>query len=77
MQRLNKRQPYYAFGVELAFLGVLISGAYMAFVVLALVSIVRSTNYTAGLKALWFLAVIAFPFLGSLLWFLVGRNSSG
>lgn len=55
----------------------LISIAYVAFAIAAIISILRSTNYTSGLKALWALAVIAFPFLGSLIWFLVGRNSGG
>ena len=64
-------------GVMGALVSVLISIAYVAFAVAAIISILRSTNYTGGLKALWVLAVIAFPFLGSLIWFLVGRNSRG
>ncbi|WP_150460364.1 PLDc N-terminal domain-containing protein [Nesterenkonia ebinurensis] len=55
----------------------LIGLAYIAFAIAAILSILNSRSYTSGLKALWVLAVLAFPFLGSLVWFLVGRNSSG
>ncbi|GAA4022475.1 hypothetical protein GCM10022247_53390 [Allokutzneria multivorans] len=41
----------------------------------ALVGIVRSENYAPGGKAIWALAVFAFPFLGPLFWFLWGRSS--
>lgn len=65
------------FAVLGALVSFLISIAYVVFAIAAIISILRSTNYTGGLKALWILAVIAFPFLGSLIWFLVGRNSRG
>lgn len=42
----------------------------------ALVSIIRSANYTRGGKALWALGVYAAPLLGALLWFIVGRKST-
>lgn len=58
-------------------IGLLFTLAYVTFAVVAIFSILGSTKYTGGLKALWVLAVIAFPFLGSLIWFLVGRNSHG
>lgn len=51
--------------------------AYIVLVVAALGSIIGSRNYTPGLKALWALAVFAFPILGSIVWFLVGRDSHG
>lgn len=57
--------------------GVIIMLAYVGFAIAAIVSILNSRAYTSGLKALWVLAVLAFPFLGSLVWFLIGRNSSG
>lgn len=62
------------------FIGVIIGGifslAYIALAIAAIVSILGSSKYTSGLKALWVLGVLAFPFLGSLAWFIVGRNSS-
>lgn len=60
-----------------AVFGLIILVAYFVFAVAAIISIFNSRNYTSGLKALWVLAVLAFPFLGSLIWFLVGRKSSG
>ncbi|OZD12089.1 MULTISPECIES: PLD nuclease N-terminal domain-containing protein [Nocardiaceae] len=54
---------------------VIVLGACVLFVA-ALVSIVRSRSYTSSGKALWVLAVFAFPFLGPLVWFVWGRNSS-
>ncbi|MFB9907693.1 PLD nuclease N-terminal domain-containing protein [Allokutzneria oryzae] len=41
----------------------------------ALIGIVRSENYAPGGKAVWALAVLAFPFLGPLFWFIWGRTS--
>lgn len=57
--------------------GFLIGIGYLVLVIAAIISIINSTNYTSGLKALWVLAVLAFPFLGSVIWFVVGRNSRG
>nr|WP_120492732.1 PLD nuclease N-terminal domain-containing protein [Corynebacterium lactis] len=42
----------------------------------ALFSIVRSENYASGGKALWALACFAFPLLGPIVWFVVGKDSS-
>ena len=41
----------------------------------AAVSILRSVRYTGGGKFLWFIVIIAFPFLGCLGWFLFGRTA--
>lgn len=57
--------------------GFLIGIGYLVLVIAAIISIINSTNYTSGLKALWVLAVLAFPFLGSVIWFAVGRHSRG
>lgn len=59
------------------FLPVLFGLAVVVFAVAAIVSIVNSRGYTAGIKALWVLAVIAFPVVGSLVWFIIGRRSHG
>lgn len=60
-------------------IGALFSGlltlAYIALAIAAIVSIINSRSYTSGLKALWVLAVLAFPLVGSLVWFFVGRTS--
>lgn len=58
----------------LAILGFLLGIAYLAFVIAALVSIIGSDRYTTGTKALWFLAVIIAPFIGSIIWFFWGRK---
>lgn len=42
----------------------------------ALISIARSMNYGPAGRALWLLVVFALPFLGPMLWFLMGRTSS-
>jgi hypothetical protein len=43
--------------------------------VAALVSILRASAYAAGGKALWILAVFAFPVVGPISWFLAGRKA--
>ena len=56
--------------------GIIIVGvALLALFIAALVSIVQSENYANGGKALWALACFAFPFIGPVLWFLVGKDS--
>ncbi|WP_394938243.1 PLD nuclease N-terminal domain-containing protein [Psychromicrobium sp. YIM B11713] len=44
------------------------------FFISALISVLGSSNLTAGGKALWILVVFAFPFLGPLGWFIWGRQ---
>jgi hypothetical protein len=44
--------------------------------IVAAVSIVRNDRLTGGGKLLWFVVIIAFPFLGCLGWFLFGRNAA-
>ena len=69
-------------GVSLNFLGLGMGGllialviAYFLFILAAFVSILRSPNYSTGLKALWFLVVFCVPFLGSIVWFIWGKNT--
>lgn len=50
--------------------------AWLVLFVAALVSILRSPNYQPGGKALWCLASFAFPLLGPILWFAVGKKST-
>ncbi|MDQ7808923.1 PLDc N-terminal domain-containing protein [Amycolatopsis sp. A133] len=63
----------------LSWLGIGVAGAaVLAFVVLflsALVSVLRSP-LTGGMKIVWVLFAFCAPFLGSLLWFLVGRRDA-
>lgn len=51
--------------------------AVLALMLAAVVSVANSRSYTPGIKALWVLAVLAFPILGSLAWFAIGRHSHG
>ncbi len=50
--------------------------AYLALFIGALISIAKSPNYTGGLKALWILACLAMPFVGSIVWFIWGKNGN-
>jgi hypothetical protein len=47
---------------------------FLIFAGCALVSILGSGRYSSLGKLLWILAVFAFPFLGSLAWFTIGRK---
>ncbi|NLU84324.1 hypothetical protein HCA44_16235 [Rhodococcus sp. HNM0569] len=58
--------------VALALVGI----ALVVLFVAALVSVVRSDNYRAGGKAVWILLVLAFPFLGPVVWFVWGKDST-
>ena len=53
---------------------VLLSLAYLALFISALVSIAKSPSYTTGVKALWMLACFITPFIGSIVWFIWGRK---
>ena len=46
---------------------------YLALVVGAVISISKSAHATPTVKAIWFLIVVVAPFLGSLIWFTVGK----
>lgn len=48
---------------------------YIALAVTAVVSIAGSYRLTGGGKALWIVMIIAFPFLGSIVWFIWGRKT--
>ncbi|MGV8875071.1 MAG: PLD nuclease N-terminal domain-containing protein [Rhodococcus sp. (in: high G+C Gram-positive bacteria)] len=67
-------------GVGLGTLGLVVAlvvtfGAVFLFIA-AVVSIVRSPNYTVAGRAVWIFVVLAFPFLGPVVWFLWGRKST-
>ncbi|WP_442864142.1 PLD nuclease N-terminal domain-containing protein [Arthrobacter sp. ATA002] len=47
---------------------------YLALVVSALISISKSAHPTPTVRVLWFLIVLVAPFLGSLLWFILGKK---
>jgi hypothetical protein len=47
----------------------------VALVVAALISITRSPHLSSVARAVWVLVVLAFPFLGPVSWFIVGRRS--
>lgn len=50
---------------------VIVGGGLLALWIAAVVSIVRSRLMTPVVKALWILAVIAFQFVGPIVWFAV------
>jgi Phospholipase_D-nuclease N-terminal len=43
--------------------------------IVAAISILRGDRYTGGGKFLWFIVIIAFPFLGCIGWFVFGRSA--
>lgn len=47
--------------------------ALLLFVV-ALIDIARSHHLTGAAQAVWVLVVLAFPVIGPLLWFVIGRR---
>lgn len=63
------------------FTGVFVAAIFalgaLVLMISAIASVANSRSYTPGLKALWVLAILAFPILGSLVWFVVGRHSHG
>lgn len=61
-------------GVVGGAIAVVIAVSLAVLLIAAIVSIVSSPLLDTGGKALWIVAVIAFPFLGSLAWFLWGRS---
>ncbi|MFC9432312.1 PLD nuclease N-terminal domain-containing protein [Nocardia sp. NPDC057030] len=61
-----------AFGV----LAVAVAIGAIALFIAGVVSALRSSNYAAAGKAIWVLLMLAFPFLGPVVWFVWGRNST-
>lgn len=64
------------FGVGFGAIVLIVLVAALALFVAALVSILQSKSYTSAGKAVWILVVLAFPFLGTIVWFVWGRGSS-
>ncbi|WHT21942.1 PLD nuclease N-terminal domain-containing protein [Crossiella sp. CA-258035] len=59
------------FGVTGGILGIL----YLLLFIFALISILRHQRLTGGGKFLWIVVALAYPFLGSLGWFIFGRSA--
>lgn len=55
---------------------VVVGVALAALFVAAVVSVIRSPRLTTTGKVAWTIAVLVFPLLGPLAWFLAGRRSS-
>ncbi|WP_240519615.1 PLD nuclease N-terminal domain-containing protein [Amycolatopsis antarctica] len=60
-------------GLGLGAVLILLLVAYVVFVIAALVSILRS-RVDGGMKLVWVILVFLAPFLGSVLWFVIGRK---
>jgi len=56
-------------------IGVVAVTAFLALIVTALLQVFRSTMPT-NTKLLWLIVILIAPFLGSLIWFAVGRNNA-
>ncbi|EAR24970.1 hypothetical protein A20C1_06801 [marine actinobacterium PHSC20C1] len=63
-------------GIEIVpILGAVAIVAYFALIITALAQVFRSTMPT-NTKLLWLIVILIAPFIGSLIWFAVGRNSA-
>lgn len=58
----------------IAAIAVMLAGVILF--IAGVVSVFRSGNYQSGGKAVWVLLMLAFPFLGPVVWFIWGRNST-
>lgn len=56
-------------------IGIVAIAAYFAFIVVALMQVFNSTMPT-NTKLLWLIVILVAPFIGSLIWFAIGRNSA-
>lgn len=54
-------------------IGAALTIAVLAFIVIALVQVGREPNLPLPLRLLWVVAIIAFPVVGSLVWFGLGK----
>ncbi|KPC64659.1 PLD nuclease N-terminal domain-containing protein [Streptomyces chattanoogensis] len=61
--------------IVIACAGAAVVAAALALYFGALLGIVRS-DLTTGMKLVWFAFTLMAPFLGSLLWFLIGRRDA-
>ena len=48
----------------------------MVLFVVGVISVARAPSLTSTARAVWILALLVFPLLGSLVWFTVGRRSA-
>ncbi|MBP2473092.1 sorbitol-specific phosphotransferase system component IIC [Crossiella equi] len=63
------------FGVFLGIGGAIIALLYVLLFLCALVSVLRNQRLTGGGKLLWVAVAFAYPLLGSLGWFLFGKQA--
>ena len=63
------------FDIPFSIIMILAFVAYLALIVVALMQVFRSTMPT-NTKLLWLIVILIAPFIGSLIWFAVGRNSA-
>ena len=58
------------------FTTLLLGGALIALVVIAIISLSRDRHYTPAQRLLWLLVILAAPVLGPILWLGVGRRQA-
>ncbi|WP_026818898.1 PLDc N-terminal domain-containing protein [Arthrobacter castelli] len=46
------------------------------FLLVALISVGRTSRHTSAAKGVWVIIILAVPFLGPILWFLIGRSAT-
>lgn len=56
------------------FTALLLGGALIALLVVAVISLSRDRRYTPAQRLLWLLVILVAPVLGPILWLTVGRN---
>jgi hypothetical protein len=71
---MNSINAAFSLGGPEVLVGLFILGIPFIMMLIALVDILRSEFQDSANKILWVIVVILLPFLGSLLYFLIGRN---
>lgn len=75
MMALLAQESDNAVGVVVTVVLVAVALALVVLWVAAVVSVLRNGRLTGGGKLLWIAVILAFPFLGSLGWFVFGKDA--
>lgn len=54
-------------------LGVVLTLTVIAFIVIAVVQVIREPRLSLALRLFWVVVIIAFPIVGTLVWFAFGK----
>ncbi len=68
-------QDYSELGTALTVILAVLTIAALILWIAAIVSVLRTSRLTGGGKLLWIAVILAYPFLGSIGWFIAGRKA--